>query len=71
MKDLSIPYEVADRIAVVVMQDHITLLREEVRKHVEEGSWMHPEDYHNSMTKLIPSLEVLIEYFGEIPGDTP
>jgi hypothetical protein len=25
---------------------------------------MHPEDYHMNMTKLIPALETLIEYYG-------
>jgi hypothetical protein len=39
-------------------------LKEEIRLHVEEGQYLHPEDYHMSMTKLIPALEVLIPYYG-------
>ena len=57
-------FETADRITLATMKEQLGMLKEEVRKHVEEGSFMHPEDYHNSMTKLIPSLETLIDYFG-------
>lgn len=64
MSGLTIPYEVADGIAVASMQDQLKYLKEEVRLHVEEGQHLHPEDYHNSMTKLIPALETLIPYFG-------
>ena len=61
---LRIPYEVADGITLAILQDQLGYLKEEVRLHVEEGHYMHPEDYHMSMTKLIPSLETLIPYFG-------
>ena len=63
-RGLTIPFEIADGIALAVMQDQLNYLKEELRLHVEEGKYLHPEDYHNSMTKLIPSLEVLIDYFG-------
>jgi len=63
-RGLEIDYETADRIAVHVMQDHLGYLREEVKDHVENGAYMHPEDYHKSMTELIPALETLIKYFG-------
>lgn len=61
---LKIPFEVADGITLANLVDHVNMLKEEVRKHVEEGSYMHPEDYHYNMVKLIPSLEVLIKYYG-------
>ena len=61
---LLIPFEVADGITLATMQENLEYLKEEVRLHVEEGQYMHPEDYHMSMTKLIPALEVLIPYFG-------
>ena len=64
MSGLKIPYEVADGITVAVLKDQLRYLKEEVRQHVEEGQYMHPEDYHDSMTKLIPALEVIIPYFG-------
>ena len=63
-RGLEIDYDTADRIALTVMQYHLGYLREEVRAHVEDGAWMHPEDYHKSMTELIPALETLISYFG-------
>ena len=61
---ISIPFEVADGITKATLIEQLGYLREEVRLHVEEGSYMHPEDYHNSMVKLIPALELLIDYFG-------
>jgi hypothetical protein len=64
MSGLNIPYEVADGIALAVMQDHLKMIKEEIRQHTEEGRWMHPEDYHSNMTQLIPALETLIVYFG-------
>lgn len=67
MKGVMIDYDTADRIALCVMQDQLKYLKEEVRLHVEEGQYLHPEDYHDSMTKLIPALETLIKYFGGTP----
>ncbi len=64
MKGLTIPYEVADNITLATLQDQLKYLREEIRLHVEQGQYLHPEDYHNSMTRLIPALEVLIPYYG-------
>jgi len=60
---LTIPYEVADKITMSCLQDQLKYLKEEVRLHLE-GGYMHPEDYHASMTKLIPALETLIPYYG-------
>jgi hypothetical protein len=64
MKGLTIPYDVADNITLATLQDQLKYLREEIRTRVEEGRYLHPEDYHNSMTRLIPALEVLIPYYG-------
>ena len=61
---LVIPYEVADGIAVAIMKDHLSYLKEELRLHLEEGHYLHPEDLANSQNKYIPALETLIPYFG-------
>lgn len=61
---LEIPWEVADGIVVAALKNHIEYLQEEVRLHVEEGHYLHPEDYHNSMVHLIPSMEKIIAYYG-------
>ena len=63
-KGLVIDFETVDRITLLTMKDQLGYLKEEIRLHVEEGHYMHPEDYHDSMTKLIPALETLIRYFG-------
>ena len=64
MKGVVLDYETADRICVASLKDQLNYLKEEIRLHTEEGQYMHPEDYHESMTRLIPALEVLIPYFG-------
>jgi hypothetical protein len=63
-RGLQIDYDTADRITVCCLQDQLRYLKEEIRLHVEEGQYLHPEDYHTSVTKLIPALEVLIPYYG-------
>jgi hypothetical protein len=64
MKKFEIPWEVADGIVVTSLQNHIAYLKEEIRLHTEEGQYLHPEDYHNSMVNLIPAMELLIGYYG-------
>lgn len=64
MSGLTIPYEVADNITLATMKEHLAYLKEEVRLHVEDGQYLHPVDYHASMTQLIPALELLIPYYG-------
>jgi hypothetical protein len=66
MTKLEIPFEVADGIVLASLQNHIGYLKEEIRAHVEEGAYLHPEDYHNSMVNgtLIPAMEMIIDYYG-------
>lgn len=61
---LLIPFEVADGITLACLQDQLSYLQDEIRLHEQEGQYMHPEDYHHSMTQLIPALKVLIHHFG-------
>ena len=62
--EYKISVDAADMITLAVLQDHLKYLKDEVRLHVEEGKYLHPEDYHNSMVNLIPALETLIPFFG-------
>jgi hypothetical protein len=62
--NLEIPFEVADGIVLASLKEHIGYLKEEIRAHVEEGAYLHPEDYHNSMVNLIPAMETIIDYYG-------
>ena len=64
MSGLMLDFEAADRITLLTLQEHLMYLREEIRLHEVEGQYIHPEDYQNSLTKLIPALEVLIPYYG-------
>jgi hypothetical protein len=62
-KGLTIDYETADRITLLCLQDQVKYLKEELRAHVEDGKYLHPEDKNNSMM-LIPAIELIIGYFG-------
>jgi hypothetical protein len=63
-KGLELDFETADRITLLNLQDNLRYLEEEVRLHVEEGQYLHPEDHYNSTVKLIPSLKILIAFYG-------
>lgn len=76
-KGLKIDYETADRIALCVMKDQLTYLRNEQRwfesseeeriqlqKELGYSQWVHPEDYAMNASKYIPALELMIAYFG-------
>lgn len=62
-KGLTIDFETADRITLLTLQDQHKCLKEELRAHVENGKYLHPEDKDMSMM-LIPALELIINYFG-------
>ncbi len=68
MKKLEIPYEIADGIALATLQDQYKYLMEETRLHVQEGKYLHREDYLHNM-ELIPALQLLIKYFGGDSSD--
>ena len=63
-KKLQLDWETADKITLLNLQDLLKYLKEENRLHTEEGQYLHPEDYHINMVKLIPALETLIAYYG-------
>jgi hypothetical protein len=64
MREFKLPYEVVEGIALASLQDHLEMLKTEVRNHLQRGDYLHPEDFENSVFKLIPSFEVLIRYYG-------
>ena len=63
LKEMSIPFEVADGITLANMQEQLKFLKKELKDY-EAGSWMHPEDADRSRHELIPALKTLIKYYG-------
>jgi hypothetical protein len=63
-RGLEIDYETADRITLLTLQDHYDYLVEELKDHKENGAYMHPDDVRNSEEKYIPSLRIVIGFFG-------
>ncbi len=74
---IKIPYEVADGVAIAVMQDQLDyLLKEQMWFEADEsqrlvykmdwgyGLYVHPEDYAKNAKEYIPALKLLITYFG-------
>ena len=62
-KGLELDWEIADKITLASMKDHLAYLQKELAEH-KEGHYMHPEDVYNSEYKIIPALETLIAYYG-------
>ena len=62
-RGLEIDFETADRITILTLKEQVGYLKEELRKHIEEGSYMHPEDVADSIMR-IPMMESIIKYFG-------
>jgi hypothetical protein len=74
---IKIPYEVADGVAIAVMQDQLDyLLKEQMWFEADDeqrlvykmdwgfGLYVHPEDYAKNAKEYIPALKLLIDYFG-------
>ena len=59
---LSIDFDTADRITLLVLKDQLKYLRKEL-EDCKEGKWLHPEDVVNN-DKIIEALELLIPYYG-------
>lgn len=64
MNKLEIDYETADRITVTNLKDQLNYIKEELRAHIEEGQYLHPDDVMKNH-QLIYCLKHLIKYFGE------
>ena len=59
---LSIDFDTADRITLLVLNDQLKYLRKEL-EDFKDGKWLHPEDVTGNI-KLISALELLIPYYG-------
>jgi len=59
---LSIDFDTADRITLLVLKDQLKCLRKEL-EDFKEGKYLHSEDVTNNI-KLIAALELLIPYYG-------
>ena len=63
-KGITIDIDVAERITLASMKDHLSYLKEELKQYKKGETYMHPEDAANSELHLIPSFETLIKYYG-------
>jgi hypothetical protein len=71
MKKIELDADIADRIALLVLQEHRDLLQEQLRKWQKNpkseanprGYYLHPEDVTGNM-QLVAALDLIIGYFG-------
>ena len=61
-RGLSIDFDTADRITLLVLKDQLKYLRKELEDY-KEGKWLHPEDVVRN-AEIIAALELLIPYYG-------
>ena len=62
---LMLDYDIADKITLLSLQDHLKCLRKELEDY-KEGKWLHPEDVVKN-AEIITALELLIPYYGGTP----
>ena len=59
---LTIDFDTADRITLLVLKDQLKYLRKEL-EDFKEGKYLHPEDVVRN-AEIIAALELLIPYYG-------
>lgn len=62
-RKIELDIETVDRITLLSLQDHHDFLREELRAHIEDGQYLHPDDVTKNH-QLIYCLDKLIHYYG-------
>jgi hypothetical protein len=62
-KMLQLENEIADRIALASLKDMYQYTKTELKSHIEEGTYLHPEDVAKNH-QLIYALELLIPFYG-------
>jgi hypothetical protein len=62
---ITLDFDTADRITLLVLKDQLKYLRKELEDY-KEGKWLHPEDVVDN-AKIIAALELLIPYYGGTP----
>jgi hypothetical protein len=63
LRGLEIDFETANRITILTLKEHVGYLKEELRQHIEQETWMHPEDVVDTPIR-ISQIESVIKYFG-------
>jgi hypothetical protein len=64
-RGITLDFDTADRITLLVLQDQLKYLRKELEDY-KEGKWLHPEDVVKN-AEIIAALELLIPYYGGTP----
>ena len=59
---ITIDFDTADRITLLVLKDQLKYLRKEL-EDFKEGKYLHPEDVVRN-AEIIAGLELLIPYYG-------
>ena len=59
---ITIDFDTADRITLLVLKDQLKYLRKELKDY-KDGKFLHPEDVVRH-TEIIVALELLIPYYG-------
>jgi tRNA G37 N-methylase Trm5 len=59
---ITIDFDTADRITLLVLKDQLKYLRKELEDY-KEGKWLHSEDVVRN-AEIIAALELLIPYYG-------
>lgn len=64
LSGITLDFESADRITLLNLENQLRYLEKEVLEYDGKDKWMHPDDYKESTTVLIPALKAIIKYYG-------
>jgi hypothetical protein len=59
---ITIDFDTADRITLLVLKDQLKYLRKELEDY-KDGKYLHPEDVVRN-AEIIAALELLVPYYG-------
>jgi hypothetical protein len=62
---IALDSETADNITYLTLKEHLSILQEQMDKHINNGEYMHSDDFKLNK-KFIGCLEILIEEYFEL-----
>jgi hypothetical protein len=63
MKKFKLDYELADKITLANLKDQRKMLKKMNKDHLQNGTWLHPDDLVQN-AKLIDAMTEIIDYYG-------
>jgi GTPase Era involved in 16S rRNA processing len=63
MKKFKLDYELVEKITLESLKDQRKMLKKMNKDHLQNGTWLHPDDLVQN-AKLIDAMTEIIDYYG-------